>query len=171
MVGVHPEARRELGEAADFYERERPGFGAEFLDEAERTLRRIADFPRSSPVVIGSVNWPRAMARFPYTVMYSERDGGVYVAAFAHSSRRPLNGEAASEHTRGSGRHYQPASSSSFIRLRFCLCAALTCATRAAERVAPPRALQQILDPAGQATASSYLRAFFVPMERSTWRS
>ncbi|MHB1344126.1 MAG: hypothetical protein ACYCX3_07180, partial [Thermoleophilia bacterium] len=42
-------------EAADFYDLERPGLGAEFLDAVEGTMRRVIAHPESSPVVLGQV--------------------------------------------------------------------------------------------------------------------
>ena len=88
-VGFHPDARRDLREAADFYDLERLGLGAEFLDEVEQTMRRVIEYPESSPVVLGRVR-KCAMPRFPYTIVYSARGGRVYVSAVAHNSRRPF---------------------------------------------------------------------------------
>jgi plasmid stabilization system protein ParE len=87
-VGFHPDARRDLREATDFYDLERLGLGTEFLDEVERTMRRVIEYPESSPVVLGRVR-KCAVSGFPYAIVYSARDGGVYVSAVAHNSRRP----------------------------------------------------------------------------------
>jgi hypothetical protein len=54
-VGFHPDARRDLRETADFYDLERLGLGTEFLDAVEQTLRRVIEYPDSSPVVLGRV--------------------------------------------------------------------------------------------------------------------
>lgn len=88
-VGFHPDARRDLREAADFYDLERLGLGAEFLDEVEQTMRRVIEYPESSPVVLGRVR-KCAIPWFPYTIVYSARGGEVYVSAVAHNSRRPF---------------------------------------------------------------------------------
>ena len=85
----HPDARLELREAADFYDLERPGLGSEFLDEVERTIKRIVAHPESSPVVLGHVR-RCLISRFPFSVIYSLRDGAIRVSAFAHTSRRPF---------------------------------------------------------------------------------
>ena len=45
-----PAARRELNEAADFYDAEDPGLGGAFLDAAERAFEQIQAFPESSPI-------------------------------------------------------------------------------------------------------------------------
>ena len=88
-VWSHPDARLELREAADFYDLERPGLGSEFLDEVERAIERIVQHPESSPMVLGKVR-KCMVPRFPYSVVYSLRDGVIRVSAFAHSSRRPF---------------------------------------------------------------------------------
>jgi hypothetical protein len=78
-----------MREAADFYDLERPGLGTEFLDEVEQTMLQVLKYPKSSPVVLGQVR-KRTVTRFPYSVVYSARDGGIYVSAVAHNSRRPF---------------------------------------------------------------------------------
>jgi hypothetical protein len=87
--GFHPDAKSEMRDAADFYDLERPGLGTEFLDEIERALRQVMEYPESSPIVLGVVR-QCVVLRFPFTVVYSARDGGVYVSAVAHNSRRPF---------------------------------------------------------------------------------
>lgn len=88
-VWSHPDARLELREAADFYDLERPGLGTEFLDEVERAIGRIVENPESSPVILGHVR-KCVISRFPFSVIYSVRDGVIRVSAFAHTSRRPF---------------------------------------------------------------------------------
>ena len=68
---------------------ERLGLGAELLDEVEQTMRRVIEYPESSPVVLGRVR-KSAISRFPYTIVYSACGAEVYVSAVAHNSRRPL---------------------------------------------------------------------------------
>lgn len=63
-VGFHPDAKREMREAADFYDLERLGLGAEFLDAVEGTMRRVIEYPESSPVVLGQVR-RCSVTRFP----------------------------------------------------------------------------------------------------------
>jgi len=47
-VGFLPpaDARRELREAADFYDLERPGPGSESLDEIARTMRQAVEYQK-----------------------------------------------------------------------------------------------------------------------------
>lgn len=85
----HPEAERELGDAADFYEAARGGYGARFASEIERTLRLIEAAP------LAGSRWRDGPARvwrtrrFPYLVVYVERAERLIVIAIAHTKRRP----------------------------------------------------------------------------------
>ena len=88
-VGFHPDAKREMREAADFYDLERAGLGSEFLDAVEGAMRRVIEHPESSPVVLGQVRMG-TVPRFPYSIVYSVRAGDIFVSAIAHSSRRPF---------------------------------------------------------------------------------
>ena len=87
--GFHPDAKREMREAADFYDLERPGLGSEFLDAVESTMQRVIDHPESAPIALDPVRKCKVV-RFPYSVVYALRDGRVFVSAVAHTSRRPF---------------------------------------------------------------------------------
>jgi hypothetical protein len=54
-VGFHPDAKREMREATDFYDLERSGLGTEFLDAIEGAMQRVIEHPESSPIVLGRV--------------------------------------------------------------------------------------------------------------------
>lgn len=72
------QARRELDEAGDWYERERTGLGLEFFAEIERLLRRVSGNPEQSPVLFRGTR--KAVAcRFPYCVYFRERNQHIVV--------------------------------------------------------------------------------------------
>lgn len=83
-----PLAREELNRAAEFYEGAVPGLGDDFLDDLERTVRFLQAHPE-----IGAHAGRRFrrghFARFPYSVIYVERDGEIVIVAIAHQRRRP----------------------------------------------------------------------------------
>lgn len=82
------EARRELEEAALWYESREPGLGQRFAREVARVVERIAAHPllwRERPGGWRRVNCPV----FPYHVAYFIRGETIYIAAVAHSHRRP----------------------------------------------------------------------------------
>jgi toxin ParE1/3/4 len=83
-------ASAELAEAVRWYERQRPGLGAELFDAVAHTV----DLIRTNPE-IGSLRQGRfpsrqfPLRRFPYKIVYRERDDDIYIVAIAHTARRP----------------------------------------------------------------------------------
>ncbi len=86
---LHPGAKIELREAADYYDEQRTGLGSEFLDAVEAAMLRIIKHPESAPVSLPPVR-THQVERFPFSVIYSIRDGDIFVSAIAHNSRRPF---------------------------------------------------------------------------------
>ena len=87
-LAYHPLAERELVEAADFYEQAARGLGVEFLDEFERLGAIIAAYPDAGAGDQSDVRVLHAR-RFPYSLVYEERDRMVFILAVAHQRRRP----------------------------------------------------------------------------------
>ena len=83
-----PSAKRELFEAEDHYNLERPGLGSEFLDIVAEALRQIAEYPESSPVIRGGVR-RKVLRRFPYSVLYFIQGQEIQIIAVAHQKQRP----------------------------------------------------------------------------------
>lgn len=54
-VSYHRLARRELNEAAQYYESESSGLGAAFLDEVEHCTQAIANFPEAGPLITEAI--------------------------------------------------------------------------------------------------------------------
>ncbi|MBS1914060.1 MAG: hypothetical protein JST22_18885 [Bacteroidetes bacterium] len=50
-VSIHEAAEMEIDEAVGFYDQESPGLGAAFIDEVQRSLRIIVEFPAASPTM------------------------------------------------------------------------------------------------------------------------
>ncbi len=89
-VLVLHEASEELSTAAEWYENERVGLGADLLAEASRALKEISASATRWPFVSGSRAVRRfLLSRFPYIVYYDIRDDQVRVLAFGHTSRKP----------------------------------------------------------------------------------
>lgn len=92
-VRIHAAAAEEAGEAAAWYERERPGLGAEFesaIDAALDVLEQIVVPLTSLSGVVGSRGVKRLLLRrFPYSVIVREVDEVIFVIAYAHHARRP----------------------------------------------------------------------------------
>ena len=88
-VSYHRLARRELNEAAQFYDSESPGLGSAFLDEIERCTQAIVNFPEAGSLIIGTIH-RRLVLRFPYALLYSIKQDRLRVLAVMNLKRRPL---------------------------------------------------------------------------------
>jgi plasmid stabilization system protein ParE len=88
-VVSHPEADEELEAAALWYDQRQPGLGNDFLDQFERTLRRIVAEPERWRKIQGE-NRRLNFHRFPYGIVYSVDADTLYVKAVMHLHRRPF---------------------------------------------------------------------------------
>jgi hypothetical protein len=92
-VRIHAAAAEEAAEAAAWYERERPGLGADFLravDAALDLLEAEVVPVVTVPGVAGTRGIKRLiLRRFPFAVVVRESATEVVVIAFAHTARRP----------------------------------------------------------------------------------
>ena len=74
--------------AFEWYERERPGLGLEFLNELRAAYGRIVDGPLKYPQLRSNIR--RALLkRFPYAVFFAVEDEIIVVLAVLHTSRDP----------------------------------------------------------------------------------
>ena len=90
QVVFRRQARRELDQAGDWYEKERAGLGLDFLAEIQiqSVIDRIISHPEQFPIVHRDVR--KAVARrFPYCVYFRERERNIVVLAVFHGSRNP----------------------------------------------------------------------------------
>jgi toxin ParE1/3/4 len=87
-VTLSTEANEEFVDTVAFYERRRIGLGAAFIREFERSVELIQQYPESGRSM-GKVFRRVLTNRFPYAVIYVERDADYFVIAVAHTSRRP----------------------------------------------------------------------------------
>ena len=92
-IRIHPEAAEEAERVTAWYENERPGLGRDFEAALDAALDLLECSPIPSvpaPGVAGQRGVRRLiLKRFPYDVVFVERDEHVWVIAFAHHSRRP----------------------------------------------------------------------------------
>ena len=87
---LHPEAQRELAEAAAYYEAESPGLGDVFVARVERAFASVLAFPEACPGGRRSLRI-KVLEAFPYSVHYAIlTDEVVLVLSLAHHSRRPF---------------------------------------------------------------------------------
>ena len=91
-VRIRPVADADLEEALDYLAGERPASVAALLDEFERAVERLGQFPRAGSTRIGELAEIPALRtlpldRFPYLLLYLERDDYVDVVRLLHTSR------------------------------------------------------------------------------------
>lgn len=87
-VSFHVSAERELNDAAEYYESERSGLGAAFLDEAERACDRILRHPDAAPRILGSIR-RMLFNRVPYALLYPLEGDTLRILAVMNLTRRP----------------------------------------------------------------------------------
>jgi toxin ParE1/3/4 len=85
----HPEVAQELEAAALWYEERSVGLGVAFLDEYELRLREVLEDPKRSRRFFRD-NRKLSFHRFPYAIVYSIEEDGIYIKAVMHLHRRPL---------------------------------------------------------------------------------
>ncbi len=84
----HPEAEQELNQAIDFYESITPGLGLDFAAEVFSAIQRAMDFPKAWSVLEGDIR-RSLVRRFPYGILYSAEQEGIYILAVMHLHREP----------------------------------------------------------------------------------
>ena len=87
-VSFNDLAERELNDAAQYYELERPGLGAALIAEVQRCTAEVAAHPHAGVVLRGAIR-RRLCQRFPYGLLYSVHDEEIRILAVMHLRRRP----------------------------------------------------------------------------------
>jgi plasmid stabilization system protein ParE len=81
-------AHLEYDEAANWYESQRRGLGAEFVHEIERALLKASEVPQSFPRVLADIRRV-SVQRFPYSIFFRVRHDRFIVLAVFHVRRDP----------------------------------------------------------------------------------
>lgn len=84
----HPEAERELMEAAAYYEREVPGLGERFAAEVRRATDLLLQFSEIGTRMEDELRG-FGLHRFPFTLIYAVSAEALRVMVVAHQNRRP----------------------------------------------------------------------------------
>jgi plasmid stabilization system protein ParE len=83
-----PEAARDLEEAADWYENQRPGLGEELLRCVEACIQAVCRTPEMHAKV--HEDYRRSLVRrFPYAIIYECKDNVVTIYSIFHTSQDP----------------------------------------------------------------------------------
>jgi toxin ParE1/3/4 len=84
----HPDAEKELEEAAKFYDSRLLGLGRDFVLEVRNTLALIEQFPLASSKISPNIR-KFAVKRFPFNVLYALDDEVIFIVAIMHHRRKP----------------------------------------------------------------------------------
>jgi len=87
-IKIHSEARKELFEAAEYYEEQVVGLGEGFIDEIEKVLEVIEQQP-SSGTKITNTERRFLASRFPYGIIYSVDKDHITIFAVMNLRRKP----------------------------------------------------------------------------------
>lgn len=85
---IRPDAEVDIAAGYDWYEHERDGLGAEFMEEISSIIAVIQSEPLRFPVIYGKLR--RALVhRFPYGVFFISQTDAIVVVAAMHLARHP----------------------------------------------------------------------------------
>jgi plasmid stabilization system protein ParE len=82
-----PEAQQEIDEAFSHYEARRTGLGVRFIAALERGYDLVEAYPRAWPRARRNTRWYK-LNRFPYAIVYMQRQHDIVVVAVSHVRRR-----------------------------------------------------------------------------------
>jgi plasmid stabilization system protein ParE len=81
-------AEEEMTEAALFYEAASNGLGSDFLNDVQKAVDRLRDYPYSGESIDSDLR--RALLlRFPFSLIYNIDENVIVIVAVAHDSREP----------------------------------------------------------------------------------
>lgn len=87
-VEFHPDAVSEARSARVWYEERNPATAAAFVDELDRAIEQISNFPeRWTKFIHGTRHY--LFRRFPYVVVYRQMTDAIQIVAVAHAKRKP----------------------------------------------------------------------------------
>lgn len=84
----YPEAEVEFNKAIEYYEDIELGLGYDFALEVYSTIQRSVEFPNAWSVIEREIR-RSLVRRFPYGVLYSEENDGIFILAVMNLHRDP----------------------------------------------------------------------------------
>jgi plasmid stabilization system protein ParE len=88
-VAIAPGAESEIYDAAQFYDTESPGLGADFVSEIMVAVDWIVRYPEHGEVFRSRFR-RKVVRTFPYVLFYSIKKDSIRILAVAHQKRRPF---------------------------------------------------------------------------------
>ncbi len=84
----HPEAEIEFNKAIDYYTDIEEELGYDFAIEVHSAILRAISYPKAWATIEGGIR-RSLVKRFPYGVLYSEENNGIYILAIMNLHRYP----------------------------------------------------------------------------------
>ena len=81
-------AEEEMVEAALYYEAASNGLGDSFLDDVQRAIDSLCEYPEAGFAINGQLR-RMLLHRFPFVVIYAVMNNELVIIAVAHHGRRP----------------------------------------------------------------------------------
>jgi plasmid stabilization system protein ParE len=88
VLVVRDEARRELVQARDYYDEQRPGYGELFAEAIEQEFTLLLQFEKIGKQVGGGIR-RHTLIHWPYGIFYRVRGNELTIIAISHHRRRP----------------------------------------------------------------------------------
>lgn len=88
QIEIHPEVYNELEQAWSWYEDRARGLGIKFLDEVDRAINTIQQFPNTWPPYFEATR-RFLLHRFPFAIVYRHKKNKIQVFALMHLRRKP----------------------------------------------------------------------------------
>jgi plasmid stabilization system protein ParE len=77
-----------MTEAALFYEIVSTGLGSNFLDDVQRAVNRLMDYPYAGERIDSALR-RMLLHRFPFSLIYAVETDSIVIVAVAHHGREP----------------------------------------------------------------------------------
>lgn len=87
-LDVHPEALQEAQAAYLWYSAQSEAAGDSFMAELDRALDQVVEHPQTWPLYLHSTQ-RYILRRYPFFLVYRQKDEEVLVVAISHAKRRP----------------------------------------------------------------------------------
>jgi plasmid stabilization system protein ParE len=88
LLEIDPAALAELGSTVAWYLKRSEAAASEFVAEVDRAIGRVIESPGRWPTGEQATH-KFVLRRFPYAIIYRERETTVQILAVAHGHRRP----------------------------------------------------------------------------------
>lgn len=87
-INVHPEARVEIKGSLAYYESNDPMLSEDLDAKIDSAVQLIAAKPDTWPIYLHGTR-RYLLDRFPFSLIYREKDGTIQIIALAHHRRKP----------------------------------------------------------------------------------